>query len=258
MENLNIDFSFLWAWVLLFTRMTGMFHSLPGIGTDQVPESFRALPAIVLAICAVLGGVHATMPDTMAQGALMLGSEFALGWVFGFVPSLTLSGLAVAGQVISGSIGLAQANMLDVSLGEQVSVFSRIELQIATLLFLFMDGHHIVISATSGMAQDIGVGMFRPDADTFNILLHRFTNAFELALVVSAPIIVASLLTQFVLGLVTKFVPQVNVFLISMPLSILAGMYIVIATLYGLAEHSFLDLKNLEECLSQLAFASRL
>jgi flagellar biosynthetic protein FliR len=256
MSNLNIDFTFLWAWVLLFTRMTGMFHSLPGIGTDQVPESFRSLPAIMLAICAVLGGVRADMPDTMAQGAVMVGSEFALGWVFGFVPALTLSGLAVAGQIISGSIGLAQANMIDQSLGESVSIFSRIQLQIATLIFLFMGGHHIVIAATSGVAQDIGVGMFRPDADTFAILLHRFTNSFELALVVSSPIIVASLLTQFVLGLVTKFVPQVNVFLISMPLSVLAGMYIIVATLYGLAEHSYIDLRNLEETLSRIALAS--
>jgi len=252
MSSFDIDFSMLWAWMLLFTRMTGMLTSMPGIGTDQVPESYRMMPAMLLAMCAVLGGVRADIPHGMADGGAMMIAEYALGWVFGFVPTLTLGGLAVAGQLISGSIGLAQANMIDVSLGESVSIISRIKLQLATILFLFMDGHHIVIAAASGMAKDVGVGMFRPDMNTFNILFERFAGAFELALVVSAPIIVASLLTQFVLGLVTKFVPQVNVFIISMPLSILAGLYIVLATVYGLADHSYIDLKNLEETLGRI------
>ncbi len=255
MSSLDIDFGFLWVWILLFARMAGLLTSMPGIGTDQVPETFRVLPAAMLALCAALAGLRADLPSGLAEGGLMMFAEYALGWVFGFVPTLTLGGLAVAGQLISGSIGLAQANMIDISLGESVSIISRIKLQVATLLFLFMDGHHIVIGAASGMMRDVGVGLFRPDVNTYLILFERFTGAFELALVVSAPIIVASLLTQFVLGLVTKFVPQVNVFIISMPLSILAGLYIVLATIYGLADHSYLDLKKLEETLGRIVVA---
>lgn len=255
-SDLVIDFTFLWTWVLVFTRMTGVFFAIPGVGTEQVPESFRMFPAIIVSVCIVLGGIKAPLPQTMAEGGMMLTVEFLLGFAFGFVPQLTLAGLTVAGQLVAGAIGLAQANMIDVSLGESVSILSRIKSQIAILLFLFMDGHHIVIRAASGIAADIGVGMFRPGMATFEILMERFTESFQLALVVSAPIIVAGLLTQFVLGLVTKFVPQINVFIISLPLNILAGLYIVVATVYGLAQHSYADLSFLEETLARLALSS--
>lgn len=256
-SDLVIDFSFFWSWVLIFTRMTGVFYGIPGIGTEQVPESFRMFPALIVSACVAIGGVHAQAPATMAEGGAMLVVEFLLGWAFGLIPQLTLAGLTVAGQLVAGAIGLAQANMIDVSLGESVSILSRIKSQIAILIFLFMDGHHIVLRAASGIAGDIGVGVFRPGMDTFLVLLERFTQSFQLALVVSAPIIVAGLLTQFVLGLLTKFVPQVNVFIISMPLNILAGLYIIIATLYGLANHSYADLTFLEETLARLALSGQ-
>ncbi len=68
---------------------------------------------------------------------------------------------------------------------------------------------------------------FATGAVAAEIMLDRFAGAFELALVVSAPIMATVLLTQFILGLLTKFVPQLNVFIVSMPLSLLVGLYVV-------------------------------
>lgn len=255
MGNIEIDFAVYWTWFLLFIRMGALFSALPGIGTDQVPERFRLMPAITIAACVALGGVRAHTPATLAEGGLMMGSELALGYILGFIPQLVLGGLTVAGQIIAGSVGLAQANMIDHSLGESVSIISRLKAQIGVLVFLFMDGHHIVIRAASGIASDVGIGMFRPGADTFAILLERFVSAFHLSIVISAPIIVSALLTQFVLGLVTKFVPQVNIFIISLPLSIIAGLYIIEVTFPGLVYHVEHEFKFLEEALARV-FAS--
>ena len=255
MESLHLDYTFYWVWFLFFVRCSGMFYSMPGIGTEQVPESMRLMPAIMVSLAMAFGGGHAAVPANIAQTAVMVGSEFILGWLFGIVPSLTLGGLSVAGQVIAGAIGLSQASMIDRSLGESISVISRLKMQLATLFFLSMDGHHIVIRALAGSTSDVGMGMFRPDMDTFNILLERFVQTFHLALVVAAPIIVSGLLTQFVLGLVTKFVPQINVFMISMPLSILAGLYIIMATFEGLIHHSALDLSDMEGTLQHFIAA---
>ncbi|MFN8392305.1 MAG: flagellar biosynthetic protein FliR [Bdellovibrionota bacterium] len=252
---MQLDFTFYWTWFLAFTRMSGVLYSLPAIGTDQVPESMRIMPAILIGLCIALAGGHAELPPGMAQFGLMVTTEFLLGWILGAVPSLTLAGLSVAGQIVAGVIGLAQANMLDASLGESVSVISKLKTQIATLLFLSMGGHHIVLRAAANISSDIGFGLFRPDMDTFQILLERFTQSFTLAIIISAPIIVSSLLTQFVLGLVTKFVPQVNVFIISMPLTILAGLFIIVATFYGLAHHAELDFTQLEETLARIMTA---
>ncbi len=252
--DLHLDFSIFWTWFLLFTRMAGVFNALPGIGTDSVPAAFRLLPAMIVGACITLSGIHAHAPASLAEGAAMVGAEYALGYVLGYVPQLVLGGLAVAGHLVSGSIGLAQANMIDASLGENVTVISLIKIQLATLLFLVMEGHHIVIRAAAGIAADIGIGEFRPGADTFQVLLDRFVSSFHLAIVVAAPIIVSALLTQFVLGLVTKFVPQVNIFIVSLPLTLLAGLFIVQITLPGLFRHTELEFSRVEETLSTLMF----
>lgn len=232
---MNIDFSFFWVWVLLFTRMTGLFYALPGIGTEQVPDSFRMIPTIVLSVCAVLGGIKADLPVSLADGGLMIVMEFTLGYIMGFIPLLIISGLTVAGQLISGSIGLGQANMIDHSLGETVSVLSRIKYQLGILFFLLLDGHLVVIKCVSKATTNVGYSLFKPGTGLIQLLTERLSNSFEMSIIISAPIIVAALLTQFVLGLIAKFVPQVNVFLISMPLSVLVGFYMLQSTLGILA-----------------------
>ncbi len=227
---MNLDYTFYWAWVLLFTRMTGLFYALPGIGTEQVPDSFRLLPAITLSVCAVLGGMKVDLPPGLAEGGLMLILEFALGYLMGFIPLLIISGLTVAGQVISGSIGLGQANMIDASLGESISVVSRIKYQLGILIFLLLDGHLLIVKSASTVVSNVGLGIFKTNSNIAALLVEKFSNTFEMALVISTPIIVAALLTQFVLGLIAKFIPQVNVFLISLPLTVIVGFYLLQST----------------------------
>lgn len=248
----GIDFGTLWTWAILFIRTTGMFMSLPGIGTDQVPEQFRLLPALVVAAAITVSGIVAPFPQTLAEGALMAGSEFCIGYLLGAVPSFLIGGLAVAGHVIAGSIGLGQANMIDPSLGESVSIIARIKTQIAVVVFLLLDGHHAVIRAVSLPVEGMPIGSFRPSMDTALVLIERFVASFELAIAVSAPVLVTALVTQFILGLVTKFVPQVNVFIISLPLSVLVGLYIVAASVFLLAGHLTRDLSTLDEYLQRV------
>lgn len=252
LPDVQIDFTFFWTWFLIFTRFTGVFYAIPGIGTDQVPEYFRYLPSVIISLAAVLGGMSVPYPETIAEGSYMMFSEFALGWLFGIIPSLTLSGLAVAGQLAAGTVGLAQANMIDMSLGEAVSVISRLKAQIGTLLFLAVDGHHAVIRAASGLLSDIGIGKFQPSFESFHILFGRFENSFHLAIIVSAPIIVSSLLTQFALGLITRFVPQLNVMVVTMPLMLLAGLFIIGLTCMAMTSHIYQDLTFVEAALNSI------
>lgn len=255
-ELAGLDFTALWTWALLFVRMTGLFTSMPGIGTEQVPETLRILPALIIAACVTMSGTSAAFPEHLAEGGLMIITEFLLGYVLGAIPAFVMSGLTVAGQVISGSIGLGQANMIDQSLGESISVLSRLKSQVAILVFLSINGHHAMIRAASMTAGDLGVGMFRPGMETSTILLNRFVASFELALSVSAPVLVTALVTNFVLGLVTKFVPQVNIFIISLPLAIIVGFFIIAATFTGLSLHTLNELSLIDEFAQRIIMAN--
>lgn len=247
LSSINLDLNIFWTWFLIFTRLTGLFQSLPGIGGEAVPAQFRIFPTIMIAVACALTGVHAHEPATLAEGGLMIITEFLLGYVLGLVVDIILAAPLVAGQVSSGAIGLGQANMIDPSLGVSVSILSRIQNVIASMIFLLINGHHLAIKFACGVAGDIGLGMFRPDMSTAMILVQRFTEAFELAVLIAAPVLVTLLVTQFVLGLLTKFVPQVNVFIISMPLTIGLGLFIVVYCFDGLTRFSLAQFNKLPE-----------
>lgn len=248
----QIDFSALWTFTLLLCRFSGVFLALPGIGTNTIPNQFRFVAVMSISTSLTLSGLKAEETHSILEAIVMLSAEFGLGYVMAMIPTFVLGGLSVAGQVISGSIGLGQANMMDPSLGGSVSVIAMIQTWIATIVFLLIDGHHVVIRAAAGTPGHFAAGLFRPTPQVAEILLSRLVSAFELAAIVSAPVLVSALVTQFVLGLITKFVPQVNIFIISLPLSLLVGLYIMEHTYPGMVELVTVHFSEVEEVLGRL------
>lgn len=250
-----IDFSTVWVFLLLLARFAGVLLSLPGIGTEQLSDDIRLYAALVLALAFTCTGMTAPEAKNTPELVVMFASEFGYGWLLGAIPSFVLAGVGVAGQVISGSIGLGQANMMDKSLGASVSILSKIQISVATLVFLFMDGHQVILRAAGGEPGTIALAVFRPDANMAQILIERLATSFDLAVVVSAPVLVTTLVTQFILGLITKFVPTVNIFIISLPLSILVGLYVVEFTYPGMVQHLLAEFTKTEEILGALSMS---
>ena len=247
-----LDLNPIWVWVLLGARFSGVFLALPGVGTQEVGPAFRMWAALTIAFAISMTGVTAPEAAHYGEMILMLGSEFSLGYLLGSIPGFIMGGLAVAGQVIAGAIGLGQANMLDPSLGGSVSVIARVNVMVATVVFLYIDGHHVILRAASGVPGELGLGLWTADIDTAALLKDQLVNSFELAVRVSAPVLVTTLVTQFVLGLITKFVPQVNIFIISLPLSVFVGLYLMAYTYDGVAKHTANEFAKIEEVTGEL------
>lgn len=252
---LNIDWSGLWTWFLFFVRFGGVLSSLPGIGTEEVPMTTRVSLSMILSAISAFTGVPAEVPESALTGAGMLAVEFIYGYLIGAVPFYIVASLAVAGQVTAATIGLGQATMIDPSIGEPVSVLSRFQSFVAVSVFLAIDGHHAVLRAAMEPPGGMGLGVFRPNADVAMILVERMSHTFELAVTISGPILVAVLLAQFVLGLLTKFVPQVNVFIISLPLTIGLGMFILAGTLPTFRDHFIREFNATEEIIGKIVGA---
>ncbi|MCB0324001.1 MAG: flagellar biosynthetic protein FliR [Bdellovibrionales bacterium] len=247
-----VDLTPLLAWVLLLCRFSGIFFAIPGIGTEEVPPTFRLFGAVSISAALMFTGATAPQPAHLGELLLMIGSELTLGYLIGSMPAFVLGGLAVAGQVIAGAIGLGQANMIDRSLGANVSVLARLDMMVATAVFLAIDGHHAILRSACGVPGELGLGLWRADAGTAQLLTSQLVSSFELALRVSAPILVTTLVTQFVLGLITKFVPQVNIFIISLPLSVIVGLYLMAYTFDGVARHTMHEFEQTEELVGRL------
>lgn len=246
-DDIGINYTPFWTFILILSRLSGMFSIAPGIGTDQIPTFAKSAAALGISTALVIAGMRADAPTSVPEAGLMLVSEYVLGFVIGFLPMMIIGGVMVAGQVTTGAIGLGQANIIDPSLGESVAVLARIQSLIGGALFLLIDGHHILIKAVANMIGDIGIGTFRPGFDCATLIIERFASAFDLAVSVSAPILVALLVTQFILGLITKFESKINIFIISLPLTILIGLYITVYTFDGLTEHLTREFNKLPE-----------
>ncbi len=245
----QFDFSAFWVWFLIFTRLSGMFTSLPGVGTEQVPGIIRLSSSLIISIVISMTGIQAPQASSIAEGLVMIGGEFLFGYLLGLIPQLIIAGVAVAGQVTSGAIGLAQASMVDPSLGTSVTVLAHVNSMVATIIFLAVDGHHTVIRAASGDLGGIGAGVFRPNESIAAMLVDRFEALFSMALVMSAPILVTVLVTQFVFGIITKFVPKVNVFIVSFPLLVLLGIFLSDVTLPSMTKHVISEFNEMSEYL---------
>ena len=245
------DFVPFWTWFILFVRFSGVFSSLPGIGTEEVPLVYRVPLVIIIAVALTLSGASAVIPTSIAEGVLILAVEFLLGYLLGVVPAIVISGLSLAGHLSATSIGLNQASVIDPSLGEHVTTLGRIQTLLGVALFLAIDGHHSVIRAAADISTDVGLGLFRPGDATAELFLQRIIQSFHLGIQIAAPIIVVSLISQFILGLVTKFVPQINVFIMSTPLTILVGLFVFGFTLPEMVRHVDMEYNSIQEVLGR-------
>jgi flagellar biosynthesis protein FliR len=254
-DSFELGVAPLWTFFLILTRIVTLLYVLPGIGTEQVPIQFRLYLALSISVIVSISIPQIPMPDSAHAVVLALLAEFLFGMVLSLLPSIVIGGLAVSGQVVAGVIGLAQANMMDRSLGESVSVLARFNMLLGTLVFLAINGHHVLLKAVTMELGNPKPGVFTSFTTAIETLTIAFSASFELAITIAAPILIATLISQFLLGLITKFVPQVNIFIISLPLSIFMGLYIMGFTIQPFNNLLVNEFRLLEEYAGVIVFS---
>jgi flagellar biosynthesis protein FliR len=140
------------------------------------------------------------------------------------VSFLVFSALHIAGQIIDMQIGFGMVNVLDPTMNTQVPITGNFIYIMSTLLFLAMDGHHILISALFKSYSILPInGLAFTDAMVNNITT-IFSDVFIIGIKISIPVLAAALLAEVALGILSKTVPQMNVFVVGIPLKIGIGL----------------------------------
>ena len=234
---MQIDVSFLpaiaAAYMLAFARIGTMIMLLPGLGELSVPPRVRL--TVVLVLTAVIMPLHRSTYaiDLRAAGPVlvMLGQELFIGAVLGMVARLTISALQVAGSVIAQQMGLGFVTAVDPTQGQQgVIVGNFLSVLGITLIFAF-DLHHLVIGALNDSYVLFKPGEVPIIGDVANVLTTSVAGAFRIGIQLAAPFLVFGLLFNLGLGILSRLMPQMQVFFVGMPLSILAGLLILFLVL---------------------------
>lgn len=222
------------AFILVFARVGTLVMLLPGIGERFINVRSRLAFALLLTLV-MLPMVQRTLPlarlmqDTPALIGLLL-SEIAIGLVIGFCARMIVAALQTAGSIIAQEIGLSFSLTMDPSLGTQnVSIGNFLVVMGVTMVFV-TDLHHVAIAAIHDSYSMLPAGGMPPVEDSMMLALRAVARGFRLAVQISAPFIVFGLLFNLGLGVLSRLMPQMQVFFLAMPALILLGMFILMAT----------------------------
>lgn len=253
---MRLDVSFLpalaAAFLLVFARIGTMVMLLPGLGELSVPTRVRLTIALVLT--AILLPLHrnAYPLDLRSLGPVLLtlGQEILIGAVLGLTARLTMSALHVAGSVIAQQVGLGFVTAVDPHQGQQSVIVGNFLTVLAVTLIFATDMHHLVLAALNDSYTLFRPGEVPLSGDIAALVTRTIAAAFRVGIQLAAPLLVFALLFNLGLGILARLMPQMQVFFVAMPLSILGGFLILLLALGAMMG---LFLGHLEGVLRELA-----
>jgi flagellar biosynthesis protein FliR len=226
------------AFMLVFARIGAMVMLLPGFGEMTVPVRVRLAIALILTLIMVplhRAQFQVDVGNLNALGVLMV-QEIVIGLVLGLTARVTISALQVAGSVIAQQLGLGFVTAVDPTQGQQGLLVGNFLTLLGLTLLFATDLHHVVIAALNDSYSLFAPGAVMPTGDIASLITRAFATAFKIGIQLSAPFLVFGLIFNLGLGVLARLMPQMQVFFVAVPLSILVGFLIlavVIATMMG-------------------------
>ncbi len=220
------------AMLLIFARIGSAAILLPGIGENYVSARVRLLfaGAMTVVVAPVLAPSLPALPSSPLSMLLLLGGEIGIGLFFGTVVRCTMIALEIAGTVISFQIGLATASIFNPLLSDQGSVTSVL-ITIAGLVLMFQtDMHHLMLRALIDSYTLFSPGNLPPIGDFTEVVSRTVARSFAIGMQLAAPFLVILTLMYVALGLMSRLMPQLQIFFVALPLQIGVGFMILLLT----------------------------
>jgi flagellar biosynthesis protein FliR len=226
------------AFMLVFARIGAMVMLLPGLGEANIPVRIKLSIALLLTL--VILPLHRTaynidMQSITALLVLMM-HEIVIGIVLGATARVTLSALQVAGSVIAQQLGLGFVTTVDPTQGQQGLLIGNFLTILGLTLLFATDTHHLVIAALNDSYAIFSPGEAMLSGDVASLATRAFTAAFKIGIQLSAPFLVFGIVFNIGLGVLARLMPQMQVYFVGVPLSILFGFLIlalVLVTMMG-------------------------
>ena len=224
------------AVLLLSARVGAMLLATPLFSAADVPARVRVLVVLGLsiALCAGLGlvpdaaGAPRDALRTLAAHPLQLFraalTEVALGMTMALAIHVAFSAFALAGGVLDVQLGFGLSQVFDPTSSTQAPVLTIVFNRIGVIVFFLVNGHHALVRAIAFSLQRFPLGAPWPISAVAPVLLAHVAVLFGLCVALVAPILFCILLTEMVLGVLARNLPQVNMLTMGMPVKIVVGL----------------------------------
>ncbi|MEA1966939.1 MAG: flagellar biosynthetic protein FliR [Thermodesulfobacteriota bacterium] len=220
------------VYLLVLARISLVLFMLPVFSTKMFPALVKAGFAMVISMLlySVVDIDPSLFPETAVETALLFLPEAMIGLTLGLCVRIFFGSVQLAGQIIGFQMGFSMINVVDPQSGANVSIMEQIAYWVALLIFLLLNGHHIMLLSLVESFELVPPGYFMFQRVMLVKVLQIGAEMFVLAIKIGAPVIAVLLFTSAAFGLTAKFSPQMNVMIVAFPLKIFVGL-----VLFGLS-----------------------
>lgn len=220
--------------LLIFVRVSGLLISSPIFGRKNVPNVAK------IGFCAVLTVIFmaalpppATYPvfTTVLEYLLIIVKELVFGVAMGFVLTAMFSLTMTAGALMDYQIGYSMASIYDYQNNTQMPVSGSLFNIMMLILFLMYDGHLKLVDLIGKTFVAVPVGTVMVPREILWAAAEVMTKSFALSVMVAMPILAAGMMVEIALGAMIKTVPQMNMFVVGIPVKIVVGLIVMLLTL---------------------------
>lgn len=225
-------FAWLQQYFWTFARIGGVMMSAPVFGSRMAPARIRLLFALVLTLMLAPLAPRVAMQDLFsASWFLTLMQQLLIGVAIGFVLQLAFEAVSLGGELIAYSMGLSFAQVADPVRNTETPLPGQLLGLLASLLFLAGGGHLILIEVIGRSLHDLPAGTAGLGSADFSSIAQWGGQVFAGGLRIALPAVIALLLVNLAFGVMSRAAPALNVQSVGFPLSLLAGLWMLILIL---------------------------
>lgn len=221
-----LDAALLFSFLCVFVRCSAMFLSSPIFGSQGTPVSIRVMTCLAIsgALTLAIGKSMGPPPPDLYSFVMAIMHEVIAGLLIGAFMSLVLQAAQMAGGLVDTQMGLGMSQILNPINGISSTVISQFKYFLAVVIFLSINGHHLMLQAFVKSYGDMpGISMEHLPAMKDGVV-GLITQLSLLGLQMAAPVLGVSLVVDAALGIINKAVPQMQVIQVGMPAKIVIGM----------------------------------
>lgn len=215
-----------------FLRILAVFSSSPIFNEKEINNKTKIALALILTIL-IAPGLPATQVNILSMAALWVGvQQLLIGVAMGITIQFIFIAIRHAGEIIGLQMGLSFATFYDNSGGQNMPVISRILNLLATLLFLYFNGHLLLIDALAMSFEAVPIQHQPLRAEGFMIFVQTSGLIFSSGMLLALPIVSVLLCLNLIMGILNRLTPQLSIFVVGFPLSLSIGMLALSLLMY--------------------------
>ncbi|OCG50024.1 flagellar biosynthetic protein FliR [Gilliamella sp. Choc5-1] len=221
----NIDFfSFVQNSFFPFVRILALITTAPIFGEKEIPNRVKISLALLITILLPLPNLENSIKIYSLMGVMITAQQVMIGVLIGFTMQLAFMVMRFAGELIGMQMGLGMATFFDPIGGPSTSVLSRLINLISLLTFLNLDGHLWLLYGISNSFDIIPIGLIPLQENGYLVLIEISKLLFINGIMLALPLMTLLLIVNISLGLLNRMTPQLSIFVVGYPATLLLGL----------------------------------